>query len=258
MPADASRRRSPPAFFGLVFALSLPFWLVGAATEITLLPGLPLAALMFVCPGIAAAILVYREGKAAALVALLKRSFAVDRIGRGWYLLVVLLMPGVSGLTYGAMRLLGSSPPTPSLSLPATPLIMLIFVLAGLAEELGWSGYATDPLRARWSALGAAILIGLVWAAWHYPPLLQAQRSLGWIAWWTVYTVGLRVLIVWLYANTGRSVVAAALFHASTNVSGITFAVYFDPRITGLIVAVAAAIVAIFWGPRTLSRGRHS
>lgn len=30
--------------------------------------------------------------------------------------------------------------------------------------------------------------------------------------------------------------------------SGITFASYYDPRITGLIVAFAAAIVAVVWG----------
>jgi hypothetical protein len=59
----AARRRrrngSPLVFFLLVFTLSVPFWLIGAVTELRLLPGLPVSSLMFVCPAMAAAILVY-------------------------------------------------------------------------------------------------------------------------------------------------------------------------------------------------------
>lgn len=50
------RNGSPLKFFLLVFALSIPFWLAGAATGLRLLPRLPGAALMFVCPATAALI----------------------------------------------------------------------------------------------------------------------------------------------------------------------------------------------------------
>ena len=123
--------------------------------------------------------------------------------------------------------------------------MFLAFFVAALGEELGWSGYVIDPMQDRWNALQASILLGLVWAAWHWVPLVQAHRSAAWIAWWSLNTVALRVLIVWLYNNTGKSVFAAALFHAFANVSGVTFSNYYDPRITGLIVAFAAAIVTV-------------
>ncbi len=45
------------SFFLLVLALSAPFWIAGAVTGLELLPGLPLAAIMGVCPAAAAAIL---------------------------------------------------------------------------------------------------------------------------------------------------------------------------------------------------------
>lgn len=80
----------------------------------------------------------------------------------------------------------------------------------------------------------------------------------AWIAWWSLGTVAIRVLIVWLYNNTGRSVFAASLFHATTNVSTITFASYYDPRITGSILALVAAIVAVAWGPHRLARYRNA
>jgi len=61
-----TERRSPLKFFLLVFALSIPFWLIGAVTPLQLLPGLPVSSLMAFCPLIAASILVYREGNRAA------------------------------------------------------------------------------------------------------------------------------------------------------------------------------------------------
>ena len=66
--------RSPLAFFLLVFALAIPFLLIGAVTRIQLLPGLPVASLMAVCPATAALILVYRDDGAAGAKALLKEG----------------------------------------------------------------------------------------------------------------------------------------------------------------------------------------
>jgi uncharacterized protein len=59
---------------------------------------------------------------------------------------------------------------------------------------------------------------------------------------------------VWLDNNTGKSVFAAALFHAFTNVSGVMFSKFYDPRVTGIIVACAAAIITVVWGRGVGSR----
>ncbi|HUI27346.1 MAG TPA: CPBP family intramembrane glutamic endopeptidase [Candidatus Kryptonia bacterium] len=160
--------------------------------------------------------------------------------------------------SYGLMRLLGSPLPTPQFRLVPGAVMFLAFFVAALGEELGWSGYATDPMQDRWNALQAGILLGVMWATWHIVPLLQAHRSATWIAWWCLFTVASRVLIVWLYNNTGKSVFAATLYHAVSNVSTVLFISYFDPRITGPIIAFAAAIVTVAWGPRTLARYRNA
>jgi hypothetical protein len=57
--AFTSRRRSPLRFFLLVFALSIPFWLLGTFVGYQMLPGVPVSALMFVCPVTAILILVF-------------------------------------------------------------------------------------------------------------------------------------------------------------------------------------------------------
>jgi membrane protease YdiL (CAAX protease family) len=248
-------------FFLLVFALSIPFWLVGAATGLQLLPGLPVAALMFICPAAAALICVYKESKAAGVTQLLKRSFDFKRIRpKIWYLPITLLMPGIMVLSYGLMRVMGVPLPAPQFTGSAALVMLLAFFVSALGEELGWSAYALDPWQRRWNALGAGILLGLVWAAWHVVPFLQAHRSAAWIAGQCLFTVAARVLLVWIYNNTGKSVFAVTVCHAMSNVSIFlpNYGSYYDPRFSGLIATSAAAIVTIVWGPRTLARRRNS
>ena len=63
--------------------------------------------------------------------------------------------------------------------------------------------------------------------------------SRGGILWQRWGSVGLRVLIVRIYLNTGRSVFAVILFHAMNNVSTYLFPNYgshYDPFVACLIV----------------------
>ncbi len=246
------------AFFMLVFALSVPFWVAGALTDWQLLPGLPVSALGFVCPAVAAVILVHRESRSRGVIALLTRSCDWRRIAvKAWYVPIILVKPALDALTYGSIRAAGFPLPAPRFSLPAVVAMFVAFFIAAVAEELGWSGYAIDPMQARWNALEASVLLGLVWAAVHWVPLIEAHRPLTWIAWWSLGTVASRVLIVWLYNNTGKSVFATALFHACGNVSWQLFPIngsHWDPRINGLVTTLAAAVVTAVWGSRTLSR----
>ena len=256
--ADTFRNRSPLAFFALVFALSFPFWLIGAATELQLMPGLSGSALMAFSPMAAALILVYRENRAAGVMELLARSLDFKRIkAKRWYVPIVLLMPGVSVVVYGLMHWMGMPLPAPQVSVVPALLMFLLFFVGALGEELGWSGYVLDPLQARWGALLAGVALGLVGIMWHLVPLLLLHRPPAWIAWWCLYAVAARILMVWLYNNTGKSVFAVALFHATLNLSYMLFPIYgslFDMRLGGLVMAFAAAVVTVVWGPRTLAR----
>ena len=217
---------------------------------------------MTFCPLIAAVILTYRENATAGVIALLRRSFDYKRISATvWYAPIVLLMPGLFVLAYGLMRLVGLPLPTPQFPVLAALVMFLAFFVAALGEEVGWSGYVMDPMQVRWNALQASIFLGLVWATWHIVPIAQTHRSPAWIAWQCLTLVATRVLFVWLYNNTGKSVFAATLFHASGNVCYFLFPNYgshYDPRITGLIMTFAAAAVAVVWGPRTLARYRSA
>jgi membrane protease YdiL (CAAX protease family) len=260
--AMTQRHRPLLPFFVLVFALSVPFWLVGAVTGVDLVPGLPVGALQAVCPLLAASILLYREDGMPGVIRLLRRGFDIHRISpKAWYVPILLLQPAVMVASYGVMRWLGMALPTPRFSVVTALALFLAFFPFALAEEVGWMGYATDPMQLRFNALLASVLLGIFLAAWHLVPLVQAQRAPSWIAGWCLSTVVLRVLTVWLYNNTGQSVFAAVLFHDMGNVSWLLFpneGSSYDPRITGPILAVVAAVVTVIWGPRTLARFRYA
>ena len=208
------------SFFALVFALSMPFWILGSLRPFELLPGLPASALAACTPALAALALRYRHGGLPDVRGLLKRAMDYPRIGRRrWLFASLSLNPMIALLAYAAMSAAGESLPRPA---PLTPGILVLFVfffIGALGEELGWSGYATEPLERRWGILRAGLLLGAIWAAWHFVPLAQADRSVSWIASWSVGTIALRTLMVWLYFRSGRSVFATTLFHAMTNLS---------------------------------------
>jgi uncharacterized protein len=254
----AANIRSPLKFFALVFGLSVPFWLIGAATGLQMMPGLSVSALAAICPMAAALILVHRENKAGSVKALLARSFDFKRIrAKRWYAPIFLLMAGVNVAVYGLMRWLDMPVPAPQVSVLPTLWMFGAFFVGALGEELGWSGYVTDPLQDRWSALQTGVLLGVVGVLWHLVPLLIVHRSPSWIAWWCLYAVAWRILVVWLYNNTGKSVFAVALFHATLNLSWMLFPIegsHFDMRLGGLLMMITAAIVTLVWGPATLAR----
>ena len=263
----AVHNKSPLRFFVLVFTLSTPFWWIGSVSHLQLMPGLPVSVLMAFCPMIAAAILLLRqESGISGVQQMLKRSIDFGRIrDKRWYLPILLLMPAVSFAVYGLM--LGLDLPLPisptrakstTHLLADLPIVFAALFIGALGEELGWSGYVLDPLQERWSALKASLILGAVGVAWHLVPLLVVMhRPPIWIAWWSVYAVAFRILVVWLYNNTGGSVFAVALFHATLNLSFMLFPVngsHFDIRLAGLVMAGAAAVVILFWGAETLAR----
>ena len=248
---DAEAR--PFAFFALVFLISIPFWIAGAMSGAFLLPGLPVSALGAFCPVLAAAFLFYRKSGWPGVTGLLARSFDWSRANE-WLLLAVLLPVVPLVATLVLRRATGAVLPPITLSPLAAVPMFAAFLVAALGEELGWSGYALDPLQARFGALNAALVIGAVWAVWHYIPLLQAHRALDWMAWWTLATIARRVIMVWLYNNAGRSVFAVALFHATGNLVELGALAWYDPRVSGLTLAAVALALVIFSGPRTLIR----
>lgn len=254
--------RSMLTYFALLFALTVPFWLAGEGS-LPLPVNLPTSALAVFNPLIAALILIIPRSGLDGAWALIRKALDARRIpGAAWYVPALLLMPFLYGVAYALMRLLGRALPAPEISLVTAAALFALYVVAGAGEELGWTGFALEPMQRRWGALPSAITLGVLWAAWHVIPYAQAGHSTAWIVWQCVYTVALRVLIVWLYNHAGGSVLTAILLHATSNLSWSLFPNYgshYDPFFTALVTVVAAAAaVAIGWGPAASARARDA
>lgn len=251
-------------FFFLVFVLSIPFWLVDSLTQLPKeVPiNLPVSSLMAFNPLIAVLILTYRYNKSAGVKELLKRAFDYRRIeDRRWYVPIIFLMPAMMFLAYWVMYLMGLPLPEPDIPLQLIVILFPVFFIFAVGEEVGWLGYAIDPMQDRWGALKASIIMGSVWALWHLWGYFQTNNGSEWIIWQSLGSVPLRILIIWLYNNTGKSILAGILFHAMINVSEFSFPNYgshYDPFISSIIFALVAAIVVFLWGPRTFTRYRFA
>jgi membrane protease YdiL (CAAX protease family) len=170
-------------------------------------------------------------------------------------------MPLIYFLSYAIMRLTGMPLPDPKIPLQLAPAFFLMFFPAAAAEETGWMGYAFDPMQNRWGAVKASILLGFVWAIWHLIPDLQGRHPAKWIVWHRFGSVVLRVLIGWIYNKTGKSVLAASLFHTMDSVSWAlfpNFGSHYNPFITSMISGLTAIGVILVGRPNKLARNRYA
>jgi membrane protease YdiL (CAAX protease family) len=104
---------------------------------------------------------------------------------------------------------------------------ILQLILFQLPEEIGWTGFLQDRWQDRYRPLKLSALVALPWAVWHLPDFFADEGfGLEQIALAPIFLVFefvslffARVLIVWLYAMTGHSVLLVAIFHASFDAS---------------------------------------
>lgn len=133
--------------------------------------------------------------------------------------------------------------------------------MAGLLEETGWTGFAYPKMKGKRSVLATAIYFGVIHGVWHIvADFLGNFNAFGgyWLPYFfgfCLHVVALRVLIVWVYSNTG-SVFLAILMHASstgfygilisTTMSPVNWVIFYN--IYGVVLCLAAAVVAIKYG----------
>ncbi|MEV0592009.1 CPBP family intramembrane glutamic endopeptidase [Nonomuraea cavernae] len=244
-PATRGHTGHPVQFLVLVTVLSVPFYVLGAVSPTIRIGAivLPASATMFVLPVLAAVVLAYRDGGRAAVMALLARVIDRPAARARWYVTAVLLPVVVGALawTFGWLAgEVGSVLPTPPAVLP---LLFAAAVAGAACEELGWTGYATDPLQRRFGTVRAGLLLGTFWGVWHLIPLLQAGHGPAWLSGWFLGTVAARLILVGLRNATG-GVSAAILMHAMINVTAAYIPDY-DEAIAPVLSAVLTVGAAV-------------
>ncbi len=248
------------AFFVLTFVLSLPFYILAAFVPEMVVPS---SLLITFAPMISALILTFRENGSDGTKKLIKRSFDFTKITRKmWYAPILFLMPIVYLAVLWILGFIGDAPSESVFPLGMAPILLLMFFIMALGEEVGWTGYAYDPMEEQWNASRASLILGIIWFTWHIPIyIFVGGQTLLWAAGQLLVMIGLRILLGWIYNNTGKSLFAAILFHAVYNVS-VTVLPGFEsplgPVISAVLVMIIVVIVIRVWDHRTLTQLRKN
>lgn len=139
---------------------------------------------------------------------------------------------------------------------------IMMGLFAGFVEEVGWMGFAFPMMQSKRSLLNASMYLGFLHALWHIlPDFLVNYRPFS--GYWLPYFVGffvfvmaLRVLIVWVYANTGSLLLAQLIHACSTGFFGILIPINIAPAnraifylVYAFFLLAASLIVVRRYGP---------
>lgn len=253
------RRHPVTTYFALTYAISWggfvfvagPGSFPGTGSQFdALLPFV--AAAMLAGPAVAGLLLTVLLSGTAGLRELLSRLFRW-RVGARWYVAALLPAPVLAAAVLFALSLT-----SPIFTAESRAAILLAGITAGLTtvlEEVGWTGFAVPRLRRRHGVVATALIVGVVWGAWHLlqglwiggtyagslpVPVFVAFSFLAGTAQLTAY----RVLMVWVYDRT-ESLLVATLMHGSLTASTVFI---FTPAATGASFLIyTSALAGAMW-----------
>jgi membrane protease YdiL (CAAX protease family) len=107
-----------------------------------------------------------------------------------------------------------------SANLPLFILPFFIYDFLTNGEEMGWRGYVLPRLQAKHSSLGSSLILGVIWAFWHFPRFL-APGNTGLFALLIVKVLADAVIYAWVYNNTKGSLLLTTILHAAANTAGV-------------------------------------
>ena len=251
-----------PWISGLLFILGvLKFPEDGSGLDFVNLVTIILYMLQMISPSLAAFVVTaLTEGKPGVRV--LWGRFWNRNLSIKWLLVALLFVPTARLIANIIIRTLaGQNYPfiVPDLTLS---LFISSFITTAMAEEFGWRGYVLPRFQARWSALTSSIILGFIWASWHYPGIFMPRAYLYQRNVWefTLWIILVSVIYTWIFNNTNGNVLAVILFHTMTNIAVIWCCTYEAVNPLDLILygvyLLAVILIVIIFGPKNLVRQR--
>jgi CAAX protease family protein len=255
---DGRARRRPLATF-LLIALPLGWALLGAPAVLRGLPSEPflLAFLLVALLGPALLVTRWADGP-GAVRRLLSRTLQ-------WHFGVVrwtAVLLGVPVLTLAIAAVSGTlrTPERGWLAEAGTYLLFTLVIgalLANVWEETAWGGFVQTRLMARHGLLAGSLLTAPLFAAIHIPMQFYGDWT------WSGVAVQLailfatapvyRYLLGMLLLDTGGSILAIGVLHASWNSSGNLGAVEGTWQVVAAVVLLTVLMAVVRRSPRTAS-----
>jgi membrane protease YdiL (CAAX protease family) len=149
------------------------------------------------------------------------RSLLDLRFGWQAWLIPILVLGGSTWLAWILPELWGE--PRLNMLLPSVwvfpPYVLIMILLGGGQEELGWRGYILDPMEERLGPWLGNLVLGVVWAVWHLPLFIIPGTSQTFMpfAGFMLLTVGYSWFFAWVRQTSGKRTMAGLYAHGLAN-----------------------------------------
>jgi len=229
----------------LALFIFLPDQMTGIFGELT--GQHPLFFLAVWSPAIAAFIVVTYKSGLGGLRRYLSRLL-LWRCSPAWY---AFLIVGIPLLFFSGSALKGNllESPFPFSSFWSLVMALVMAMVKGPVEELGWRGLALPLLQRRLAPIWAGLILGVMWGFWHLPAFLLSGTPQS--AWsftpFFVGSVALSVIVTPLFNRSRGSILLPALFHFQCNNP-----IWPDAQPYDTFVFAAAAIVVVWINRKTM------
>jgi membrane protease YdiL (CAAX protease family) len=168
---------------------------------------------------------------------------------RAWWYLALAIFP----ILLACVMLLLSVVVSREMVTPFVFPFIFIGLFAGFFEEIGWTGFAFPKMLLKQSALAAALTLGIIHGVWHFwSDFLANFGAMGGYYWllfnagFFMHVVALRILISWVYTNTGSLFLAILMHGSSSGFYGFFTANLADPELRAIFYLVYGAVL---WVP---------
>jgi membrane protease YdiL (CAAX protease family) len=159
------------------------------------------------------------------------------------------------------------------------PMFVIFFIVAGLGQEVGWTGFLLPRLQTQYSAFVSSLVRTFFVVIWHIPLLIFTYRQPDvirefpygeWISqkgfWVTLLAMAMfslpwSIIFTWLFNNTQGSLLLVAVCHGSEIwLAYLITAMGINPKNLdnlwgyGLLLLLSVITIIIASGPENLSR----
>ena len=191
----------------------------------------------------AAALLACREMRSPKI--LLRMMVGCNRKYLGYFILFCILEIAVVGFS--------SMEPNPQMPLYLVPVVFLQAALIyGGNEELGWRGTMQPMLEKKMPFWLAALVTGLVWAAWHIPLWFvdgASQQSIPFV-WFAALAVLQSYWYASIYKRT-QCVFCCNLIHGLTNTLLSLFVIKINVALIVGFLLMTACSIYMWYSPKS-------
>jgi membrane protease YdiL (CAAX protease family) len=121
--------------------------------------------------------------------------------------------------------------------------VMLIIIVGGVGEEIGWRSFLQTTLEKRCSVLISSIIVGTMWGLWHID---RWFLGITFMSIMVLATVSFSIIMALILKDTNNNIIISTVLHSLFNIG---FQMFFGTRFSEtkimLLVAVTLLIIAI-------------